>query len=48
MAGTSLLYSEIPAGVCMLCGAFRERLSTFTHRSANGPVTLPSISFYEE
>ncbi|MCC5843596.1 MAG: hypothetical protein JJU05_05030 [Verrucomicrobia bacterium] len=35
-------------GASMLYGAIREMISTFTSRSANGPVTLPSISFYEE
>jgi preprotein translocase subunit SecB len=35
-------------GASMLYGAIREMIATFTSRSANGPVTLPSISFFEE
>lgn len=35
-------------GASMLYGAVREVLAGFTARSANGMVTLPSVSFYEK
>lgn len=35
-------------GASMLYSAIREMLASFTSRSPNGLMTLPSISFYEE
>lgn len=34
-------------GASMLYGAVRELISTFTARSPNGLITLPSVSFFE-
>jgi preprotein translocase subunit SecB len=47
-------YKDDPArlirvtGASMLYGAVREMVTGFTARSANGMVTLPSVSFYEK